>query len=85
MSLADSLFLSLKNHDIFSKTVPAKLQTYMALGKPIIGVNHLVGHALSPRLSEFSRGNPALEFPYLVLLASGGHCQFLEVISPSKF
>ena len=26
-----------------------------------------------------------MEFPYLVLLASGGHCQFLEVISPSKF
>ncbi len=38
VSLADSLFLSLKNHDIFSKTVPAKLQTYMALGKPIIAV-----------------------------------------------
>tara|TARA_B100000965_G_scaffold336913_1_gene303448 strand:- start:41 stop:1204 length:1164 start_codon:yes stop_codon:yes gene_type:complete len=56
-----------------------------SLGKPIIGVNHLAGHALSPRLSEFSLGNPALEFPYLVLLASGGHCQFLEVISPSKF
>ena len=35
---ADSLFLSLNNNDIFSKTVPAKLQTYMALGKPIIGV-----------------------------------------------
>ena len=37
-SLADSLFLSLNNNDIFSKTVPAKLQTYMALGKPIIAV-----------------------------------------------
>lgn len=35
---ASALFLSLKNDDIFSKTVPAKLQSYMALGKPIIGV-----------------------------------------------
>jgi glycosyltransferase involved in cell wall biosynthesis len=35
---ANSLFLSLKDDEIFSKTVPAKLQTYMALGKPIIGV-----------------------------------------------
>ena len=35
-----------------------------SLGKPIIGVNHLVGHALSPRLSEFSRGNPALAVSY---------------------
>ncbi len=38
VSKADSLFLSLKNDILFSKTVPAKLQTYMALGKPIIGV-----------------------------------------------
>ncbi len=38
ISKANALFLSLKNDDIFSKTVPAKLQTYMALGKPIIGV-----------------------------------------------
>ena len=36
VSKADSLFLSLKRDPIFSKTVPAKLQTYMALGKPII-------------------------------------------------
>ena len=35
---ANSLFLSLKDNEIFSKTVPAKLQTYMALGKPIIAV-----------------------------------------------
>ena len=35
---ADSLFLSLKNDELFSRTVPAKLQSYMALGKPIIGV-----------------------------------------------
>ncbi|MEE2605117.1 MAG: glycosyltransferase, partial [Bacteroidota bacterium] len=34
--LADALFLSLKCNDLFSKTVPAKLQTYMSLSKPII-------------------------------------------------
>lgn len=39
--------------------------------KPLIGVNHLEGHALSVRLSV------DIEFPYLILLASGGHCQFL--------
>ena len=38
ISNADCLFLSLKSGDIFSKTVPAKLQTYMALSKPVIGV-----------------------------------------------
>ncbi len=37
-------------------------------GKPLIGVNHLEGHALTPRLSE------AAAFPYLLLLVSGGHC-----------
>jgi len=45
----------------------------MAAGKPFIPVNHLEGHALSPRLGE------ACAFPYLLLLVSGGHCQFLEV------
>ena len=42
--------------------------------KPLIAVNHLEGHALSPRLAE-----PDLDFPYLLLLVSGGHCQLLEV------
>jgi N6-L-threonylcarbamoyladenine synthase len=46
----------------------------MAAGKPLIAVNHLEGHALSARLAE-----PQLAFPYLLLLASGGHCQILEV------
>ncbi|MEO0548640.1 MAG: tRNA (adenosine(37)-N6)-threonylcarbamoyltransferase complex transferase subunit TsaD [Pseudomonadota bacterium] len=45
----------------------------MATGKPFIPVNHLEGHALSPRLAE------ACAFPYLLLLASGGHCQFIAV------
>ncbi|RVT90784.1 tRNA (adenosine(37)-N6)-threonylcarbamoyltransferase complex transferase subunit TsaD [Sphingomonas crocodyli] len=45
-----------------------------AAGKPLIAVNHLEGHALSPRLAD-----PDLQFPYLLLLASGGHCQLLLV------
>lgn len=46
----------------------------MASGKPLIAINHLEGHALSPRLADAS-----LEFPYLLLLVSGGHCQLLKV------
>ena len=49
----------------------------LATGKPLIAVNHLEGHALSPRLVD-----PDLEFPYLLLLVSGGHCQLLEVRGP---
>lgn len=55
--------------------VMAALMTAKALalgtGKPLIAVNHLEGHALSPRLSE------NVEFPYLLLLVSGGHTQLL--------
>jgi N6-L-threonylcarbamoyladenine synthase len=42
--------------------------------KPLIAVNHLEGHALSPRLTDAT-----LAFPYLLLLISGGHCQLLLV------
>ncbi len=45
-----------------------------AANKPLIAVNHLEGHALSPRLADL-----ALAFPYLLLLVSGGHCQLLLV------
>ncbi|MPT48766.1 MAG: tRNA (adenosine(37)-N6)-threonylcarbamoyltransferase complex transferase subunit TsaD [Sphingobium sp.] len=45
-----------------------------AAGKPLIAVNHLEGHALSPRLADQS-----LQFPYMLLLVSGGHCQILRV------
>ncbi|HEU5046569.1 MAG TPA: tRNA (adenosine(37)-N6)-threonylcarbamoyltransferase complex transferase subunit TsaD [Rickettsiales bacterium] len=44
-----------------------------ALNKPFIAVNHLEGHALTARLTD------AVEFPYLLLLVSGGHCQVLVV------
>ena len=44
-----------------------------SLKKPFVAVNHLEGHALSPKI------NNKIEFPYLLLLISGGHTQFLEV------
>lgn len=51
----------------------------MALNKPIIAVNHLEGHALTPRISH------ELDFPYLMLLVSGGHCQILEVFNVNQY
>ncbi|RME18685.1 MAG: tRNA (adenosine(37)-N6)-threonylcarbamoyltransferase complex transferase subunit TsaD [Alphaproteobacteria bacterium] len=50
-----------------------------ATGLPLIGVNHLAGHALTPRLTDEAA------FPYLMLLVSGGHCQFLVVSGPDAF
>jgi len=44
-----------------------------SLKKPFVAVNHLEGHALSPKI------NKKVNFPYLFLLISGGHTQFLEV------
>jgi len=52
----------------------------LAAGKPLVAVNHLEGHALSPRLVD-----PGLGFPYLLLLVSGGHCQLLEVLGVGKY
>ena len=52
----------------------------MAAGKPLIAVNHLEGHALSPRLAD-----PGLKFPYLLLLVSGGHCQLLFVEGAGRY
>ncbi|SER74065.1 tRNA (adenosine(37)-N6)-threonylcarbamoyltransferase complex transferase subunit TsaD [Sphingobium sp. YR768] len=51
-----------------------------AAGKPLVAVNHLEGHALSPRLAD-----PTLQFPYLLLLVSGGHCQLLHVKGPGDY
>ena len=44
-----------------------------SLKKPFFAINHLEGHALSPKI------NNKIEFPYLLLLISGGHTQYLEV------
>ncbi|MFN3989149.1 MAG: tRNA (adenosine(37)-N6)-threonylcarbamoyltransferase complex transferase subunit TsaD [Erythrobacter sp.] len=52
----------------------------MAADKPLIAVNHLEGHALSPRLAD-----AALGFPYLLLLVSGGHCQILRVEGAGQY
>lgn len=51
----------------------------VATGLPLVGVNHLAGHALTPRLTN------SLPYPYLMLLVSGGHCQFLIVRGPETF
>ncbi|WP_294200227.1 tRNA (adenosine(37)-N6)-threonylcarbamoyltransferase complex transferase subunit TsaD [uncultured Sphingomonas sp.] len=51
-----------------------------AAGKPLIAVNHLEGHALSPRLSDRD-----LAYPYLLLLVSGGHCQLLLVEGVGRY
>ena len=57
----------------FGKSIAA------SLNKPFIAVNHLEGHALSPKL------NTNLEFPYLLLLISGGHTQYLSVEGLGKY
>lgn len=57
--------------------------------KPLVAVNHLEGHALVPRLhaASASGGDEAVlvEFPYLLMLASGGHCQILLVRGVGKY
>lgn len=52
----------------------------LAHDKPLIAVNHLEGHALSPRLAE-----GGATFPYLLLLVSGGHCQFIAVLGVGEY
>jgi len=47
--------------------------------KPYIAINHLEGHALTSRLVE------NIQYPYLLLLASGGHCQFIAVLSLGEY
>lgn len=50
-----------------------------ATGLPLYGINHLEGHALTPRLTD------GIAYPYLLLLASGGHCQFLAVEALGRY
>ena len=50
-----------------------------SLNKPFIAVNHLEGHALSPKL------NSQLDYPYLLLLISGGHSQYLSVKNLNEY
>lgn len=50
----------------------------ISLKKPFIPINHLMGHALTPRLTN------ELEYPYILLLASGGHCIIAEIHGPKS-
>jgi len=52
----------------------------MAADKPLLAINHLEGHALSPRLADAT-----LCFPYVLLLVSGGHCQLLAVEGVGRY
>jgi len=52
----------------------------MASDTPLFAINHLEGHALSPRLAD-----PGLAFPYALLLVSGGHCQILRVEGVGRY
>ncbi len=52
----------------------------IAADKPLVTVNHLAAHALTARLEH-----PDCNFPYLVLLASGGHCLFALAEAANKF
>jgi N6-L-threonylcarbamoyladenine synthase len=49
-----------------------------AAGLPLVAVNHLEGHALTPRLTD------GVTYPYLLLLVSGGHCQLIAVVGLGK-
>ncbi len=51
----------------------------LAAGKPLIAVNHLEGHALTARLTD------RIAFPYLLLLVSGGHTQFVAVEAVGRY
>jgi N6-L-threonylcarbamoyladenine synthase len=52
----------------------------MATQRPLLAINHLEGHALSPRLADAT-----LAFPYALLLVSGGHCQVLRVDGVGRY
>jgi N6-L-threonylcarbamoyladenine synthase len=83
--------LDLKNIDGIAATAGPGLMVCLTVGlnagkaiagslnKPFIAVNHLEGHALSPKI------NKKIEFPYLFLLISGGHTQFLKVNGVNKY
>jgi N6-L-threonylcarbamoyladenine synthase len=51
----------------------------VATGKPLVAVNHLMGHALTARLTH------GVDFPFLLLLVSGGHCQLVGVGGANDF
>lgn len=58
-------------------------------GKPFVGVHHLEAHILMARLSQTSdedtSPNNGLQFPFLALLVSGGHCQLMECMGIGQY
>ncbi len=80
--------LSLKDIDLFAATIGPGLIGGLLVGattaqslayaadKPFIGVNHLWGHLLTPRLTD------NIAYPYMALLVSGGHTQIIWVCGP---
>src|ERR1700761_5563620 len=59
--------------------LPTAKALALGAGKPLLAVNHLMGHAMTARLTH------GVEFPYLLLLVSGGHCQLLGVGGADDF
>lgn len=57
----------------------------MALDIPLVDVNHLQGHLLSPFITEPGEDKPTPSFPYLSLLVSGGHTQIIKVVDPLNY
>ena len=58
----------------------------LTAGKPFIGINHLEAHALTARLPGLApAGSGAADFPYLLLLVSGGHCQCVAVEGVGRY
>lgn len=57
----------------------------ISTGKPLVEVNHLQGHILSPFIKEQGKDNRQPSFPYLTLLVSGGHTQIVQVNSYMDF
>ncbi len=90
-SALDESKVSLDNIDGIAATAGPGLIVCLTIGlnigksiaafsnKPFIAVNHLEGHALSPKL------NSKLDYPYLLLLISGGHSQYLSVKNLSEY
>ena len=87
----DESKINIKNIDAVASTAGPGLVVCLSVGlsfgkafaailnKPFIAVNHLEGHALSPKL------NSKLDYPYLLLLISGGHSQYLSVKNLSEY
>lgn len=57
----------------------------LALGKPLVEVNHLQGHILANFIKQHGSENRQPEFPYLCLLVSGGNSQIVRVDSPLEY